>query len=492
MTSPRIVLATSNGHGMGHLTRQLAVALELQGRAEPLVFSLSLAMPVVAAHGLVGEYCPSHDRGWMPHVSWHRYLRDRVVEFVEETGADVLLFDGVSPYLGLLQARSRLPRTAFVWSRRGMWVPGFNDRALSATPFFDLVVEPGDLGSAGDTGPTVDRGDAVQVGPISLLDAVPPLPRDVAAAELGLDPSRTTVLVTLGSGVLGEAAAPGEVAIRTLLEETDWQVVVTKAAIAREGLPLVDAERVVELRSVYPLVRYLSAFDAAVSAAGYNAVHEFLPAGLPTLIVPNPTRSTDDQRARAQAVAARGLALYADPGDPEGVAAGVRSLADTGVRVDLARACLSLARTAPMTGAADTAQLLVSLAGAFDRHRPGPLERVRTAELAARAGVMDVIGPDRTAAVRRALGRTPPSGPSRPLRVRLVEEPAGIPVDAPPPPWDPSGEGSEVIEPLLVTERVSSALVHRGTPLEQLIPGSSARYRARRLALARRAYDVTA
>ena len=494
---PVVVLATSNGHGMGHLTRQLSVALALGERARPVVFSLSLAMPVVAAHGLTGEYCPSHDRGWMPHVSWHRYLRDRLVALVEEVAADVVMFDGVAPYLGLLQARSRLPGTAFVWSRRGMWVPGFNDRALAAAPFFDLVVEPGDLAADADRGPTAARDDAVRVGVVSLLEQLDPLPRAQAAAALGLDPSRPTVLVTLGSGTLGEAADAGEAAIRTLLRDPAWQVVVTRASIATAGLPVVDADRVVELRSVYPLARYLGAFDAAVSAAGYNGIHELLPAGVPTLVVPNPTRSTDDQLARARRVAALGLALVALPDDVDAVRTGVAALSDPQVRFRLSESCLAVRRAEPLTGGAETADLLLDLAGSFRRHRPDRGERRRAAELALRAGTMDVLGPRGTAGVRRLLRRTPPSGPRRPLPVELLEEPAGVAADAPLPPAVAAylaARGDVIADdearPLLVTDRVDRDLVRYGPPLEQLLPGSSAAYRSRRRDLARRHYDV--
>ena len=55
----------------------------------------------------------------------------------------------------------------------------------------------------------------------------------------------------------------------------------------------------------------LSAFDAAVCAAGYNSVHEVIPAGLPILFIAN-NRSTDYQRSRARYCAEIGLTLYAE------------------------------------------------------------------------------------------------------------------------------------------------------------------------------------
>src|SRR5690242_5288240 len=186
---------------MGHLTRQSAIARALGDRADVVVLSLSSGLPVVLEQGLRGEYLPSYQRPWFPRSDWHRYLADRVVALVEELGATLVAFDGVAPYRGLVLARRRLPQASFVWFRRGLWRPGVNRAALRAEPFFDLVVEPGDLAQEADQGATVGRGAAV-VPPVSLLDVLEPLPRAKAAKALGLDPKRRTALVTLGSGAL--------------------------------------------------------------------------------------------------------------------------------------------------------------------------------------------------------------------------------------------------------------------------------------------------
>ena len=55
---PRVVLVSSNGTGMGHLTRLLAYARHLDG-VDVRFLSLSLAAPVVRDMGYPVEYIPS-------------------------------------------------------------------------------------------------------------------------------------------------------------------------------------------------------------------------------------------------------------------------------------------------------------------------------------------------------------------------------------------------------------------------------------------------
>ncbi|MGH3487952.1 MAG: glycosyltransferase [Actinopolymorphaceae bacterium] len=455
-TPPRIILATSNGTGMGHLARQAAVALALSGPVEPIIFSLSQAVHVVVRHGLRAEYCPSHHRNWMPHLSWHGYLGERLSALLSETGARVLAFDGVAPYLGLLRARAAHPEVAFVWVRRGLWRASANRRALAARTFFDLVVEPGDLAAAADRGATATLTDAVRVPPISVLEAAPPLSRTEAAAAIGLDPDRPTALVTLGAGSINDTRTPALAAIRSFLETPDWQVAVTRAPLALAGLPATAAARVHELVDVYPLARYLSAFDAAVGAAGYNTVHELLPAGVPTLLVPNSATSTDDQMGRARYLAAGRLALCVENDSPEAIARCVGRLVDPAVRSDLAKACKALPA---LSGASAAAKLLITLMDGYAIHEPTLHERVRTIDFTVRARLMRTLGPLGTTAVRRILGRLPAPGPIQPLGVRP-----------------------------LVTDDLDPDVLRSDGPVEHLLPGSSAAYRLRRLTIAHHAY----
>ena len=74
--TPRILFTTSNGTGLGHLTRSMAIARRLARRVEPLFLTLSAAAPVVERMGFPVEYVASYAtpaRG--NDYRWSRRLR---------------------------------------------------------------------------------------------------------------------------------------------------------------------------------------------------------------------------------------------------------------------------------------------------------------------------------------------------------------------------------------------------------------------------------
>jgi Glycosyltransferase family 28 C-terminal domain len=457
---------------MGHLARQVAIALALDRRAEPIFFSMSLAMPAVLEFGMRGEYCPSYHREVMPRPLWDHYLADRIQALVAETNADALVFDGVAPYRGLLWARADLPKVAFIWVRRSMWRPGVNARSLKARRFFDLVIEPGDLALAADRGKTAQLADARRISPVTLVEQVERLPRDAAASRLGLDPSRPTALVTLREDPRaddGQAA----VAVRELLTNPDWQVAVPSRPINARPAPR-SAGPVVLLPEVFPLASYLSAFDVAVSEAGYNSFHELLFSGIPSALVPTSAAVTDDQEARAGWASDHGMAIRAEEEDNAGIAAAVKQLAESVVRADLKRRCAALPRP---EGAAEAADILVGLSAGFGSHRLRLPERAGLAMMNAQSMVERAIGPRLRAAARKALRRSPERGPGSRLSVRLTDQPETHAVN-------------DERLPLLFTESLSPLNLIAAYPIEHLLQDSSVGYRAERERIARRYYDI--
>ncbi len=313
MPDPRRVLfVTSNGTGLGHLTRSMAIARRLDPEVEPFVITFSAAAPVVRDEGFPVEYIASYDRpGAGTDLSWTFRARDRLRVAVAEIAPEVVVFDGTHPYERLLPAL-RSTGAALVWCRRAMWRADADTAPLHRTHLFDAVLEPGELEPATDGGPTAGRrAEAHAVDPIVLLDRSELDGRAEAERALGLDPEKRHVLVQLGQGAGVREATTA--CLRRLTATPGVQA----AALASHLSALDEVpEGVVRLDATYPIARRFAAFDAAVSAAGYNAFHELTSARVPVLFVPI-DRQTDDQAARARGAERAGTGLaVSGPADP--------------------------------------------------------------------------------------------------------------------------------------------------------------------------------
>ena len=302
----RVLLMSSNGVGLGHLTRLLAIAKRLPAGIEPVFVTLSQALALVEAEGYLAEYLPFHVYLEVPPEEWNRHLAADLAEIVAFYRPAVIVFDGNVPYQGLLDTLDHFPETIAVWSRRGFWRATNDVELLARETAFDIVLEPGDLAAAMDQGPTTRHRDRTRpLAPVRLVEAEEALDRDAALAALELDPACRHVLLQLGSGNNFATDHIARFIAERLRDRPNVRLVHIVSPITLAPLDLPDW---VVARRVYPLGRYLRAFDACVSAVGYNSYHELLLGGCPTLFVPNEHPSMDDQLARAVYAERRGWA----------------------------------------------------------------------------------------------------------------------------------------------------------------------------------------
>src|SRR4051812_43955572 len=104
-----ILFVTSNGTGLGHLTRAMAIARRLDPSLEPLVLTLSAAAPVVRELGFPVEYVASYGTpGAGSDWRWSRRLRGRLRAAIAEAGPRIVVFDGAHPYQALIDALGAL------------------------------------------------------------------------------------------------------------------------------------------------------------------------------------------------------------------------------------------------------------------------------------------------------------------------------------------------------------------------------------------------
>jgi UDP:flavonoid glycosyltransferase YjiC (YdhE family) len=345
---------------MGHLARATAVAQELREVAHPIIVSVAGGIAEIPSQlNIACEYIPGESRAWMPDHIWDRYFRDRLLAIAEETGASVISFDGVVPYVGFLAIKLKRPDLKIVWVRRGLWKRNILRFALPLqSKLVDLTIEPGDLARSYDLGPTASRDDAIVTSPVTLFNSKRAHSHVIAKQLLGLDPHRPAVLVQLGTGD-NDMNEKMRAALSGLVGWKDLQVVLTKNPVDAEGKSLVPQGLVIKVQRYFPLADVLSAFDGAIAATGYNSVHELLPACVPTVFVSN-IRGTDDQDARAKWCHDHGFALRADHSQLADITSKVRDLQDDALRSKLAKKCKELS---DLDGAKEIARVLLSTSG---------------------------------------------------------------------------------------------------------------------------------
>jgi spore coat polysaccharide biosynthesis predicted glycosyltransferase SpsG len=357
MSLPAVIMITSNGVGAGHLIRSSAIARKLQKNARPIILSMAYSVVEVAsALGFECEFIPGKDKGLMPNRYWDRYLRDRILALIEETGARVVTLDGVVPYPGFLSAKFVRPDVTFIWIRRGMWQKQPQGVALSIqSSLVDKVIEPGDLAREYDFGPTKNRREAILTRPVSLYESEQSLSRNTARELLGLPREKPAVLVQMGVGAKDLDDRVSAV-LKGLSRWREIQIVMAKEPRNFRGESLIPNGIEVKVIRHFPLAEVIHAFDAVVCAAGYNSVHEVIPAAIPSLLIAN-NRGTDDQFARARWCQEKKLTLYADSESLSEIQEKSIALTDALTRTNLSREC---AHIGDLNGASEIAEIILS------------------------------------------------------------------------------------------------------------------------------------
>lgn len=356
-TSGRILFVSSNGVGMGHLTRLLAIARRLPDRFEPVFATMSQAVRIVREAGYLVEHLPYHQYLGCDIYQWNRHLRDELNEIIAFYDARVVVCDFNSPFQGVVDAAADNPDRWFVWCRRGMWRRGAGSKFIEREGSFDLILEPSDFAGAFDAGLTAgNRTRTRTVAPVRLLDAGELLPREVARRELELDPERPAVIFMLGSGNNYDYSTIRRLALDYLAAHPDLQIVAAEWLMSERHEVLPDG---IQALRRYPFARWLLAFDAAIGAVGYNSFHELLLAGIPTLFIPNENPQQDDQLSRAQWAERQGMGFCLRAHEIYRLKSALDRLLDPAEQVAIRTRCATLPAT---NGAAEAARILVDLA----------------------------------------------------------------------------------------------------------------------------------
>jgi UDP:flavonoid glycosyltransferase YjiC (YdhE family) len=215
---------------------------------------------------------------------------------LEEVRPAAVVFDGTWPFHGFMDACDAYGVPLRIWSNRGLHKDDFEPVPVKESAF-DLVIQPGEIGAGFAIERAQRPGRKVTTPPVTLLRTDELMNRDEARDALGLKRDGRYALFSLGPGNLKDVS---DIA-RGLIAEMRSQgltVVWARAPISVRDVPLPDEVLPV---SLYPLVRYMRAFDVFAGAAGYNTCCEVIQSDVPSLLIPN-TQVADDQARRAEMV----------------------------------------------------------------------------------------------------------------------------------------------------------------------------------------------
>ena len=350
-----VMFVASNGVGVGHVSRLLAIARRMDARTPLLFATQAQAVPAIEQLGYLAEYMPSASYVGGDFAHWDSWFRHDLETLVDAYDPALVVYDGNNPSHCLMQAVAARRDCGLAWIRRGMWGP-LNSPFMDNARWFDLIIEPGELEGQADEGITAQRRDeAVLVPPIRLLDSDELFPRAEAARRLGLDPARPSVLIQLGAGYNRDVVTLVDALITELQQVDKLQICVAEWLNGTQ--PLSYWPDVSYLRG-YPLSQYFKAFDFSISAAGYNTFHEIVNFDLPTIFVPNRHPSMDDQAGRSTHAQARQAAFELDESDLGDLPDLVNLLMDGKARSFLQSNSATLHQS---NGAADAARLLTEL-----------------------------------------------------------------------------------------------------------------------------------
>jgi hypothetical protein len=283
-------------------------------------FSLASAIEMIHDMGFEADYFVSRFWSSASGWAWDQQLSLRLGLMFERVRPDVVVFDGTWPFRGLLDAAAAYGVPRIVWSNLTLYKEGVRKVPVSENNF-DLVIRLGELGAHFIVERESMPGRKVIIPPVTLLRNDELLGRDEARDALGLRRDGRYALFSLGPGNLKDVSGIG----RGLIDEMKsrgYAVVWARAPISVKDTPLPDD--VIPI-AVYPLVRFMRAFDVFVGAAGYNTCCEVLQSGVPTLFVPN-TEVADDQTRRAEIVAHAAPAVVSPCETPEQRARAVERL----------------------------------------------------------------------------------------------------------------------------------------------------------------------
>lgn len=319
-----VLFVTSNGAGLGHLSRLIAISRQMNPGTTYEFLTLSKAYKQIRGSGRRVHYFPSNETSGVGANEWNNRFRAYLRNLIVEIRPRVVVFDGTWVYAALTDM-CRAHGVPIIWVQRGMWKKEADRKSgqrHNAHICAEHVVVPGDFSGDEyvDSGPRIH---AEHVEPIVLTTKADLLTRSEACAALGLDEASRYVLLNFGGGIVSDPQPLATKVVEIIGQLAPNLIPVQLVSPLSGSRGAASGAKSVH---AYPIMKYVRAFDFTIMAAGYNSAQEAVSLETPSILVPNKQARTDDQYRRAESLASRGLCLLAD--DPKSIEDAVKRMLD--------------------------------------------------------------------------------------------------------------------------------------------------------------------
>lgn len=292
-----IIFVPTNGAGLGHLTRLLAIARRLKKRIpsiEIVFFSTSIAKHLIEREGFIGYHFPPQTLFNPPITAsqWNKLFLEKLSSVLKYHNPQMLVFDGTYPYLGLIRSMAQMTNIKKIWIKREGSKSGDSDKVCKdKEKFFNYVITPREAGLNGPEEPA-----RIYCDPVIYLEKSELMDRQFLLRQWSVPQNASVIYIQLGAGNINDITTDIAILIQTLNQRPGIFVVLGESII---GKNLKLQENNLLVLKDYPNSRFFNAFDLAICACGYNSFHELLYFGVPSIFVPNLETQKDDQFSRA-------------------------------------------------------------------------------------------------------------------------------------------------------------------------------------------------
>lgn len=350
-----ILFMCTNGAGLGHLTRSLAIAKrirKLDPEKEIIFLTTSIAVNIVSAQGFqVFHIPPKNLLHNMDATKWGGLLKRQLLEIFSLYNIKEVVFDGAFPYVQFIQTVSKYPGVKKIWVKRGGEKAGTEGDRQKKEELFDYIIIPGENGAE------LPENDEKHyaVDPIVYINDDELLSKENVRKLFKVPKEYKLVYVQLGAGNINDISNDLGKVIAVLRKSENVMIVLGESIISLSSTEIYD-DKIYVVKD-YPNSKYFQGFDFVISACGYNSFQELTYMGIPTIYLPNMQCKTDDQYGRALLAVNAGAALVLNEVNETNLQKAINTLLDDKKNLAMRNAATKLKRT---NGAEKAAEFILN------------------------------------------------------------------------------------------------------------------------------------